>query len=480
MGQRMGDLYQKLKEYAESDFYPYHMPGHKRKLYGETLSHSAKFDITEIDDFDNLHDAHGILKEIQEKASALYGAEESFFLVNGSTAGILSAISATVPEKGKILMARGCHKAAYHSAYLRKLTPKYLYEDIDEEFGCALPVTTRQVECALEENEDISAVFIVSPTYEGLVADVASIAEVVHKRGIPLIVDSAHGAHLGFHPAWPENAAKLGADLVIESLHKTLPSPTQTAILHVNGSLVDRTKLKRFLQIYQTSSPSYLFMSAMEEALDIIAKHRDELFSLFHKNWNDMLKILDGCHNIRVLKRPGSDIGKLVVMDGARNMSGNKLYKLLLEKYHLQLEMATEKYALAMFTIADDQESFERMTKALLEVDSLCGAEKTQENAFVGYNAIRKQKLQKIYPKTALTLAESWEREMQEVTLSQSEGCISGEFINVYPPGIPILVPGEIFSEEICGYIQQLIDNGLNVQGIQKREGQIVVKTVKE
>lgn len=482
----MGDLYHKLKEYAESDFYPYHMPGHKRRLVGNTLGKSnfvngvAELDITEIDGFDNLHDAQGILKEIQGKAASLYGAGESYYLINGSTAGILSAISATVPEGGKFLMARGSHKAVYHAVYLRKLTPRYLYEDIEEEFTCGLPITAMQVKQALDENPDISAVLIVSPTYEGLTADVRAIAEEVHKKGIPLIVDSAHGAHLGFHPAWPENCVKLGADLVIESLHKTLPAPNQTAVLHVNSSLVDRNKLKRFLQIYQTSSPSYLLMSAMDEALDMVAEKKDVLFGAFLENWNRMLRALAQCKNIRVLQKPGGDIGKLVVMDGSGNISGRQLYKTLLERYHLQPEMSTGKYVLAMFTIADSKEAYERMTSALLEIDSLCEKEGGQQKKFAEYDAIRMQNLQKIYPRAVMSLAESWEKETQEVFLSRAKGKISGEFINLYPPGIPIVVPGEELSEEICEYLQNLMDRGLDVQGLRKKDGQIVVKAVKE
>lgn len=490
----MGDLYRKLKEYAESDFYPYHMPGHKRRLYGETLSHLAELDITEIDGFDNLHDAKGILKQIQEKAAMLYGAEESFFLVNGSTAGILSAISATVPEGGRILMVRGCHKAVYHGVYLRKLEPQYLYEKTDELFNCCLPVTVAQVEQELEKNTDICAVLIVSPTYEGLVADVGGIAETVHKRGIPLIVDSAHGAHLGFHPAWPENAAKLGADLVIESLHKTLPAPTQTAILHVSGSLVNREKLKRFLQIYQTSSPSYLFMSAMEEALDIIAQRKEELFSDFLTNWNEMIAALGKCKSIRILQKENGDIGKLVVMDGSGHLSGGKLYEKLLNDYHLQPEMATEEYVLAMFTVGDTKEAFSRLTKALLEIDEAvvemdeppveideaCNVKGTSEKNYRTYDAIKKQNLQMLYPKAVLTISEAWERETQEVPLSQATGSICGVFINLYPPGIPLVVPGEELSGEMCKHLQLLADSGLNVQGLQRKEGQIVVKTIKK
>ena len=277
----MSELFEKLSAYGASDCYPYHMPGHKRRLKTDTMRELAQIDITEIDGFDNLHDAQGILKRIQEEAAATYGAEESFFLVNGSTAGILSAISTAVSPGGKILMVRGAHKSAYHAAYLRDLQIAYLWPGVHPLFGCNLPATAKEVEEALQQTPDVQAVFIVSPTYEGLAADVKSIAEAAHKRNIPLIVDEAHGAHLGFDGRWPESSVRQGADLVIQSLHKTLPAPTQTAILHVNRKLVDRCRLRRFLGIYQTSSPSYIFMAAMEDAIATTSANREKLFGDF-------------------------------------------------------------------------------------------------------------------------------------------------------------------------------------------------------
>ena len=297
----MSELFEKLSAYGASDYYPYHMPGHKRRIKTDTMRELAQIDITEIDGFDNLHDAQGILRRVQEEAAVVYGAEESFFLVNGSTAGILSAISTAVSPGGKILMVRGAHKSAYHAAYLRDLQIAYLWPGVHPLFGCNLPATAKEVEEALQQTPDVQAVFIVSPTYEGLAADVKSIAEAAHKRNIPLIVDEAHGAHLGFDGRWPESSVKQGADLVIQSLHKTLPAPTQTAILHVNGKLVDRGRLRRFLGIYQTSSPSYIFMAAMEDAIVTTNANREKFFGNFWEYWKGMTEKLSACRNLIVL-----------------------------------------------------------------------------------------------------------------------------------------------------------------------------------
>ncbi|MBQ9135862.1 MAG: aminotransferase class I/II-fold pyridoxal phosphate-dependent enzyme [Lachnospiraceae bacterium] len=465
----MADLYQKLEEYAHTDYYPYHMPGHKRHLYGNVLAQTACWDITEIDGFDNLHAPEGILKSVQEKAAAIYGAKESFFLVNGSTAGILSAVSATVEQGGKILITRGCHKAVYHAAYLRNLEIKYLYPGQHEEFGCNLAVTALQVEQALKEDSDIQAVCIVSPTYEGLVADVEEIAKVVHKRGIPLIVDEAHGAHLGFHPAWPESSVRRGADIVIQSLHKTLPAPTQTAILHVNGSLIDRRELKKFLSIYQSSSPSYLFMAAMEEAVEIASNRATELFGSFLANWTEMCDKLQNCRYIHFLKEPGMDIGKLVIRDKSHTFSGQQLYDILLEKYHLQMEMAAGGYVLAMFTIGDTKEGYERLTEALLQIDAECGGEQISGQT---------NEKMKTLPQVKYKLCESWRKDTKEILLKEAAGYVAGEFVNLYPPGVPLIVPGEIFTEELCVYLEDCISKGLNVQGITERGSDIFVSCI--
>lgn len=462
----MGELYEKLKSYAASDYYPYHMPGHKRRLGGQVLSAVSGLDITEIDGFDNLHEPTGILQRIQQKAAGIYGTEESFYLINGSTAGIISAISAAVSEGGKILMARGSHRAAYHGAYLRALKIRYLVAETDPDFGCNMEITPTQVEQALMEDVDIQAVFLVSPTYEGIVSDIAAIAGIVHKRGIPLIVDEAHGAHLGFHPAWPKSSCGCGADIVIQSLHKTLPSPTQTAILHVNGKLVDRNRLKRFLSIYQSSSPSYLFMAAMEEALDLVEKDADRLFGDFLRNWNTMLEKLSHCRCLHFLQKEGMDIGKLVIADKSGHMTGRQLYDSLLNTYHLQAEMAAGNYVLAMFTVGDTEEGYNRMTEALLAID---GAIYSQYGTCAGGAArieIRKPLKQSKLPPHGLSLKEAWEGEKEEVVLEEAKGRVAGEFINLYPPGIPILVPGECFTEELCDHIQACIEQGLHVQGM--------------
>lgn len=481
----MSELFEKLSAYGASDYYPYHMPGHKRRLKTDTMRELAQIDITEIDGFDNLHDAQGILKRIQEEAAAAYGAEESFFLVNGSTAGILSAISTAVSPGGKILMVRGAHKSAYHAAYLRDLQIAYLWPGVHPLFGCNLPATAKDVEEALQQTPDVQAVFIVSPTYEGLAADVKSIAEAAHKRNIPLIVDEAHGAHLGFDGRWPESSVKQGADLVIQSLHKTLPAPTQTAILHVNGKLVDRCRLRRFLGIYQTSSPSYIFMAAMEDAIATTSANREKLFGDFWEYWKGMTESLSACRNLIFLKEENSDPGKLAVMDKTGFLDGEQLYEMLLHKYHLQPEMAAGRYVLAMFTVGDTKEGYERLTKALLEIDEYITTERkqrTQEKLMEREgnrmaDAVTPVCIQK-KTQAVISIGRAWDTPKERVLLKDAEGKTAGEYVNLYPPGSPIIVPGEIFTKDILTEIAAYRQQGFHVQGVKEIEDDIYVSTI--
>lgn len=486
----MSHLYDELQKYGESDYYPYHMPGHKRRLYGNLPKKIAKIDITEIDGFDNLHQAEEILLELQQKAALLYGADESFYLVNGSTGGILSAISAAVPYGGHLLIARNSHKSAYHAAYLRNLRLSYLYPNWIEGYDVCEAITPEQVREALEREADIDAVYIVSPTYEGRIADVQAIAQVVHAKGIPLIVDEAHGAHLGLAKGFAKNSSRLGADLVINSVHKTLPALTQSAILHVNGEIINRQQLRKFLHIYQTSSPSYILMASIDNAFSIVEKKGVDLFSNFYRKYCGMMDCLIKCKrlqimsNIEEIKSGVQDVGKLVISTKNTHLSGQELYDILLERYHLQLEMAAGTYCLAMFTIGDDDEGYDRMIKALLEIDKEI-AEK-QEDGVVANRATdcdaltEKQTIgadqchssflwgnvEVQRPICQIPLAKAWDMDSMKVSLQESIGHAIAEFINLYPPGVPILVPGEVMTKGIADLLEKYLQQGLTVQGV--------------
>lgn len=377
MGEEMW-LDEALYEYSEKDYYPFHMPGHKREFCPETLKNPYKVDITEIDGFDNLHHAEGILLEAQRRAASLYGASESWYLVNGSTAGILSAVSACTSRGGEILMARNCHKAAYHAAYLRGLKTHYLFPQADRIVGLNGGISPEDVTDMLEMHSGIQAVLITSPTYDGVVSDVKKIAEVAHAYHVPLIVDEAHGAHFPFSEAFPVSATACGADVVIHSLHKTLPSLTQTALLHRNSERVSADKLRRFLGIYQSSSPSYLFMAGMDACLRLMQGEGRELFDEYTIRLGCCRERLAGLKNLHLLEKGeitglgfvyDLDESKMVVSTANTSIDGAKLHEILLERYHLQMEMAASQYVIALTSVMDTEEGFARLEKALLEID---------------------------------------------------------------------------------------------------------------
>jgi len=463
----MPELYRELINLADSDMYPFHMPGHKRNVQSTPLKGAFRCDITEIDGFDNLHQENGLILEAEKRAAKLYNAEKSFFLVNGSTSGVLAAISACVKENGTILAARGSHKSFYHAAYLRHLNIDYLPIKMLNEYGIFDGYSGYDVERALDEGGRAEAVFITSPTYEGRCSNIEEIAKVCHRKGIPLIVDAAHGAHFGLGEGVPDSAVHLGADVVINSLHKTLPSMTQTAIIHINGNLIDEKKIKRFLSIYQSSSPSYILMSSIDLCIKEMEEKGEAYCEKLLQYRNMVGKEAEGFENIRI---PGTDIlqdpAKILISSRFSSMTGQQLYDILREEYHLQLEMAGEKYALAIITGWDTEDGILRLISALREIDARgssvlpemsAESDNEDENFEVCINEL---------PKRALFLSEAWDDDKEIVPLSECEGRISGEFINLYPPGIPLIIPGEVIDKKLIEDISRYLAKDLNVQGV--------------
>lgn len=461
-------LDEELAKLAKSDMYPFHMPGHKRNMRKQMDPYA--YDITEIDHFDNLHAPDGIIKEAQERAAQLWGAEHSYFLVNGSTCGILAALSAAVAKRGHILMARNAHKAVYHAAYLRELDVTYVYPRLSS-FGIQGSITPEQIEEALLQNQTIQAVVITSPTYDGVVSDIASIAKIAHAHHIPLIVDEAHGAHLSFCEYFPKSAISQGADVVIQSLHKTLPSFTQTAILHLKSDLVQPESIARFLGIYETSSPSYLFMAGIDRCVRLLSEEGTRYFDRYVNELTDFYNKTKRFHQVQVMQKDTLDPAVCFNFDPSKilirvaGLSGKALYQLLRERYHLQMEMCQGEYVLAMTSIMDKEQGFRRLVRALSEIDHM--AQKMEyfmeEDGKVSGNfmeqayGIRQQ---------GLSLSEAMDAKKALKPLEESVGSYSGEFVFLYPPGIPMLVPGERIDAAVVKILKECQRLKLNICGI--------------
>ena len=467
----MGELFDKLANYGNSGIYPFHMPGHKRQ---KTVDFNPyKIDITEIEGFDNLHHAEGVLLEAQKKAEKLYGSEESHFLINGSTAGILSAVSACA--KKTVLIARNCHKAVYHAALIRNLDVYYVYPEIQEEFMLNGGINPADVERSLEEHPEIEAVVITSPTYDGIVSDVKRIAEIAHAHKKPLIVDEAHGAHFGFHPYFPENANQQGADVVIHSVHKTLPAPTQTALFHMNGNLADREAVRKYLHMFQSSSPSYILMAGIDACMGLLETKADELFSKYADRLQRTRKKLGKLKNLELEESEHFDRSKIVISTKNTMLTGKQLYEELLEHYHLQMEMAAGAYIIAMTSIGDTDAGMERLEDALFEIDMNWEVQKTTDDLSVKSVKIGiLPQLEQICSSGDVWNRRNREQRRKSVRWDEAVGQISAEYAYLYPPGIPLIVPGERISEEAIRLLLEYRSIGFEIEGL-KRQGQIEV-----
>lgn len=465
----MNRLYQKLKTYSESDYYGFHMPGHKRNTTFMAADLPYGIDITEIDGFDDLHHADGILKEAQERTARVYHAEESHFLINGSTAGLLSAILGSTRKNDTVLVARNCHKSVYHAIYMNELHPVYLYPEFSDDLQLNTELSVETVEKALSENPEAKAVIMVSPTYDGVISDIEGIARTVHRRKIPLIVDEAHGAHLGFSSYFGKNANQKGADIVIHSLHKTLPALTQTAVLHMNGKYANREKVRMYLHMIQTSSPSYVLMASIDECIMLLQEHGKEVFEDYEKRLICLRTNLQHLKHLRILETEHFDSSKIVISVKGTNITSSELYDTLLEKYHLQMEMLAGSYVIAMTSMADTKEGFQRLEHALQEIDSCIEFEQDEKKSGRIPEAVQILNSAETY-----RMVEKHPDQRESRGWQEAKGMISTEYAYLYPPGIPLIVPGEEITEDVILTLEQFKKNQFTIEGLSK-EGCIEV-----
>ncbi len=459
------DILEKLEEYSKADYVPMHMPGGKRNTeYAST----SGLDITEIDGFDNMHNADGIIKNASDRAARLYGSDRTLMLVNGSTAGILSAVCGATRRKGKIIVARNCHVSVYNALIMAQLEPVYIIPEVDDSTGIYRGLTLEQIRKCVENNKDAQAVIITSPTYEGIVSEVRLIASYLHEMGIPLIVDEAHGAHFKFSEEFPESAVEAGADLVINSIHKTLPVLTQTALLHICGNYVDYDKVERFWNIYQTTSPSYILMASIDRCMGIIEEHGDYIFKEYINRLKKLRENIAKLKNIKLLD--SDDISKIILICD----DGKHLYDRLLKEYKVQLEMASFKYAIAMTSVADKQEYYDRFLSALQEIDESWEAKEKQvieANEDTSGYAINNKPEVCMCPADAIDKMD--ENGYEDLSVNSPDICgrISMSSVLIYPPGMPVVNVGEKITDDVCRIINNAIDAGLEVPGL--KEGKI-------
>lgn len=453
-------LYDKLNTYKKDGVYPFHMPGHKRLMeLGEVFS----MDITEIDGFDNLHHAQDVILEAERLMAKTFGAKESYFLVNGASCGLIASILAAVKDGEEIIISRNCHKSVFDGLILSGAVPHYIMPERVGNFPVMGAVSASQVEWAVKEYPKSKAVIVTSPTYEGVVSNIKEIADIVHAGKMILIVDEAHGAHFKFDDIFPETALEMGADIVVQSLHKTLPSPTQTAVLHLGSGNTDGARLKKSLAMSQSSSPSYIFMGAMDKCREYIDREGKEAFEKYAANLLDLRQNITSLKNFCLM---GSDIvgkdgildfdmGKLVLFSDCCDL--REVACCLRERYKIEVEMASPTHIIAMTSVCDSEDGFLRLKNALTEIDKTFAFEK------------KATRVEFVFPKPVVsaTPRQAFKADSKSVSIDRAVGKICGEFVVAYPPGIPLIVPGELISEEIALNLREYKNCNITVTGME-------------
>jgi arginine decarboxylase len=471
-------LERRLNALADSDIYPFHMPGHKRNPeFAREYSAVYRMDITEIEGFDNLHHPQGILRESMENAARSVRADRTWFLVNGSTCGIQAALGAVAKPGEQVLLARNFHRSAGQMLTLRDFRPVFVLPE-EAAGGCVCgSVDPEKIRRALREYPAVRAVFLTSPTYEGIVSDVRAIAEAAHEKDIPLIVDEAHGAHFSWENGgyFPESALDLGADLVIQSLHKTLPALTQTAVLHLRGDRVSPEEIFRQLRIFETSSPSYVLMSSIDRCFCYMDSGGKERLKRFGARMERFYAELGG--RLNTLQVPGRinrrkecfdrDLSKVVIFGGGK-ITGTALADILRRTWHLEPEMACRDYVICMTSLMDTENGLERLFRAILAIDG----QLTGENEKAGLMGV--QRAFRALPRAAVPPEEAFDGPWENVALAEAAGRTAADFVTVYPPGVPMLIPGEEISPELVEIIREDLKLGLEVDGVGEGAGRVL------
>ena len=462
-----------ITDYLEKDTVSFHMPGHKgsqlyrRFGYHNFLDHFMDYDITEIPGADNLFQTESVIKGVQDHYAKLYNCKKSYILINGTSGGNIAAVLASVSRGKQLIMARNCHKSVFNALTLGGIRPVYAYPEMIEEFGISGAVSPSEIQRLIKENPDAQAVLITSPNYYGVCSDIRSIAEIAHRSGKVLIVDEAHGAHLHFSDQLPLSAIQSGADIVINSTHKTLASLTQSAALHYNTDLVDQYILEDKLQCIQSTSPSYVLMTSMDICADLLEKHRDILMEEWIENLNGFYERISKIPGVRTMgKMAGLDWTKINFSLADLGISGSQADAILMEDYNIYIELFTGDLVMAMTGMGNTKTDYERLANALEDISQ------RQQSSQVRINPANSNANALSPPKQAAMFEIPVEK--KRVKLSDSAGMICASSIIPYPPGIPLICPGERIEADAIAYIQAMRQLGEKVIGVNELSEVIV------
>lgn len=448
MEKNNSSLFDRLKSISHAARVPFHMPGHMREKYPHLVGEDIDF--TEIDGLDDLHAPTGILAEAMDHAASVFGARRTFFLTCGSTCGILSAVRATVKRGETMIVARNCHKSVYNAASLAGARLEYVLPPVHP-LGFPLDIDPCEIEAAIDSaisrGEKVSAVVLPSPTYDGVISDIAGIAAVCHKRNVPLIVDSAHGAHLGFLDKSIKSAVECGADIVVMSLHKTMPSLTQTALLHISGELIDADAVSEALSVFETSSPSYILMASADGCVRSYSDR--DMFA----RWSENIREIKDCARrsaarITVPDAFAFDESKLIV--SSCGYSGTELAGIMRNTFNIEPEAVSQKYVLLMTGAGTTAEHVDALKRFFADLEP---RECSDEASAQPSPAL----------KSVMTMSEAFSQDTVIAALESCAGGVAAEMLTPYPPGVPLVVPGEVISPELIEYVRSILSSGVRV-----------------
>lgn len=462
-----------LIKYAGEGNIPFHMPGHKSNIRNfqeldEIKKNLYGIDLTEVPGTDNLHLPEDIILQGEKLAARAFGAYKSYFLVNGSTCGIYSMIMGNTRPGDKIIVQRNCHRSVYMACLMGGLETVYITPEVIPEFGIPGGLSLMQVKKTIEENRDAKAVVVTYPSYYGICSDLKAIADLAHKSNMLLLVDEAHGAHLGFSDGVPKSALSLGADASVISLHKSTPAMTQCSLLNTSKG-VDDEGISFMLRVFQSTSPSYVLMASIDAARHIMESRGSELLgelleniSIFRdkaenlKGFRLLDKSLTGKHGVHDV-----DLTKLVIFS---YMGGRELEKVLRRDYRIQVEMSDLNNAVLIGSVGDNKECYNALYNALKDLDKAEG----QEGSYGVPGNAQTEYIQ------AISMREAYYSSKERIRLEDAAGRISCELAAPYPPGIPVLLPGEIITREIIEFICCQIENGIPINGLQDSTGEYI------
>lgn len=468
--QNRAPLFEALKDYHSRNVIPFDVPGHKHgvglsELAGYVGKKVLEIDVNSMECLDNICNPIGVIKEAEELAARAYGAEKAFFLVNGTTSGVQAMIMAACRPGEKIILPRNAHKSAIAGMILSGAVPIYIQPEINEELGIAMGMTVDSVLRTMEEHPDAKAVFVIHPTYYGAVSDLAAIVEAAHGYGMAVLADEAHGAHFNFHPNLPASAMELGADASASSTHKTGGSLTQSSLLLMRSGILDPSYMKTTLNLTQTTSASYLLMTSIDVARKQLATRGKDILGRLLEIVRDakaQLNEIDGLYAFgsELVGSPGVfdfDDTKLGVNVRELGLSGYDAEKLLRKEYNIQVELADMYNILAITAVGDTEESIGSLVAAIKDLA------KHHRNGDV--REITRGMLTN--PEIVVSPRDAYYSSKKPVRLEESIGCVSGESIMAYPPGIPLVTPGEMITREIVEYAKMLKAEKCMLQGTQ-------------